>query len=56
MLVVVVVFVVDVFAAIAKPEIFLNKLVFNGLIKILFMLVFFEINWSRVWSENIFSI
>ena len=56
MLVVVVVFVVAVFAAVAKPEIFLNKLVFNGLIKILFMLVFFEINWSRVWSENIFSI
>ena len=56
MLVVVVVFVVAVFAAVAKPEIFLNKLVFNGLIKILFMLVSFEINWSRGWSENVVSI
>ena len=39
-----------------KSEIFLNKLVFHGLIKILFRLVFFEINWGRGWSENVVSI
>ena len=39
-----------------ESKTFLNKLVFNGLIIILFRLVFFEINWSRGWSENVVSI
>ena len=41
------------FKVLTKAKFSLNKLVFNGLIKILFRLVFVEINWNRGCSKNV---
>ena len=43
------------FKVLTKAKFSLSKLVFNGLIKILFRLVFFEINWNRGCSENVMA-